>query len=56
MHVQDQKTPTVPTASSVLSENPHPSHLVKRSTHEQPDETFARHGAWTTPEEAPDAP
>ena len=48
MHVRYQASVTVPAASSVLSEERRPSHLVKCSTHELPVENVClESGAWT---------
>ena len=50
MHVRYQASVTVPAASSVLSEERRPSHLVKCSTHELPVENVCLESGSGRPE------
>ena len=50
MHVRYQASVTVPAASSVLSEELRPSHLVKCSTHELPVENVCLESGSGRPE------
>ena len=50
MHVRDPADPTFPAASSVLSEENHPSHLVNCSTHELPVENVCLESGSGRPE------